>query len=94
MAFKVVARLVITPPAAIAQPHGRPAAAPRQYRRGLGAALEQLVALREPICRSCEWFQASVNRCNRPNGKDFNVCYRCTTREFPWLRLSQCPKWS
>lgn len=94
MAFRVVARLMITPPADLARPDGRPTAAPRQYRSGLGAALEQLVAVREPVCRQCEWFHASVSRCTRPNGRDFFECYGSSRREFPWLKLAKCPEWS
>ena len=91
MPFRIVARLEAAP---IQQQPSSPIAAPQQPPSGIAAALQRLTAAREPICRSCEWFQASVSRCARPRDRSFEICYRSPSREHPWLRLAQCPEWS
>lgn len=75
------------------QPDGKGVAVPRQSDGGLAAALRALAPKRQAICRQCEWYQASVSRCVRPRTRDFDVCYGCASREFPWLRIATCPNW-
>jgi hypothetical protein len=75
------------------QPDGSKTAEPQRPHSGLAAALHALAPKREAICRQCEWSQASVSRCTRPRTHDFDVCYSCASREFPWLRIAKCPNW-
>ena len=95
MPFKVATRLMIprqilgTSP----QQDGSKAAAPKRHHGGLAAALDALAPKRQAICQQCEWYQKSVSRCVRPRDREFDVCYSCASREFPWLRIAKCPNW-